>query len=132
MGNEHLVPLRDLNPSVSPHVAAAIERALAIIPQDRFPSADEFAQALDRPVDLAASAATVVGGGLATLVPPSRSGPRGSRRRFLVGGAALAAVFGGLALAFGFGSLAAIRDDRNADGDASPTRRRPRPSPCPR
>jgi len=105
MGNEHLVPLRDLNPSVSPHVAAAIERALAIIPQDRFPSADEFAQGLDRPVDLAASAATVVGGGQATLVPPSRSGPRGSRRWLLAGGAGLAAIFGGLALAFGLGVL---------------------------
>jgi len=105
MGNEHLVPLRDLNPSVPPHVAAAIERALAIIPQDRFPSADEFAQALDQPVDLAASPATLVGGGQATLVPPSRSGARGSRRWLLAGGAGLAAVFGGLALAFGLGIL---------------------------
>ena len=121
MGNERLVPLRELNPSVSPHVAAAIERALAIIPQDRFPSADEFVQALDRPVDLAASAATVVGGGQATLLAPTpRRGGR-ARRRLLVGGAGLVVVLGGVALASLLGLLPPSRPAATPSPTAVPT-----------
>jgi eukaryotic-like serine/threonine-protein kinase len=41
-----LTPLRKRNPSVSRRVAAAIEKAMAVNPQDRFQSAEEFKQAL--------------------------------------------------------------------------------------
>jgi dipeptidyl aminopeptidase/acylaminoacyl peptidase len=44
--NKQLVPIRDLNPSVSPEVADAIERALAVQPEDRWSSAAEFLDAL--------------------------------------------------------------------------------------
>lgn len=46
MGKERLIPLRDLNPSISPQVAAAIERAMQVKPEDRFSSAQAFADAL--------------------------------------------------------------------------------------
>jgi serine/threonine protein kinase len=39
-------PIRTLNPAVSPELAAAVERAVALNPADRFASADEFALAL--------------------------------------------------------------------------------------
>jgi hypothetical protein len=105
MGNERLVPLRDLNPSVSPHVAAAIEKALSILPQDRFANSEEFTEALERPIDLAPSTPTLVGGGPATLLAPATA--PGMLRRvlpwLLAGGAGLVIVLGGLALAFGLG-----------------------------
>ncbi|OGO44802.1 MAG: hypothetical protein A2W37_13280 [Chloroflexi bacterium RBG_16_63_12] len=46
MGQKKLVPLRQLNPNVSPSVAEAIERALELKPEDRFASAFDFAAAL--------------------------------------------------------------------------------------
>ena len=39
-------PLHTVRSTIPPAVEAAIERALAKVPADRFPSADEFAQAL--------------------------------------------------------------------------------------
>jgi eukaryotic-like serine/threonine-protein kinase len=46
IGQKKLIPIRELNPQVSPAVAAAIERALALKPEDRFESAFDFASAL--------------------------------------------------------------------------------------
>ncbi len=46
MGKERLIAVRDLNPGVSPHVAAAIERATEVKPEDRFESAEAFEAAL--------------------------------------------------------------------------------------
>lgn len=44
-----LAPLRSLNPAVPQHIAAAIERAMSIRPQDRFFDVDEMIQALTDP-----------------------------------------------------------------------------------
>ncbi len=46
MDNVSLTPLRERNPRVSRKLAAAIEKAMAVRPEDRFQSADEFRQAL--------------------------------------------------------------------------------------
>lgn len=46
MGTKQLIPVRDLNPSVSPEVSQAIETSLGIRPEDRFASAAEFSAAL--------------------------------------------------------------------------------------
>jgi len=46
MDKERLIAVRDLNPRVSPHVAAAIERATEVKPEDRFESAEAFEAAL--------------------------------------------------------------------------------------
>jgi hypothetical protein len=46
MGQKKLIPLRELNPQVSPPVAEAIQHALELKPEDRFSTAFEFAVAL--------------------------------------------------------------------------------------
>ena len=46
MDNLDLVPIRERNPRVSRKLAAAIEKAMAVHPEDRFQSAEEFKQAL--------------------------------------------------------------------------------------
>jgi serine/threonine protein kinase len=46
MDNVELVPLRERNPHISRKLAAAIEKALAVHPEDRFQSAEDFRQAL--------------------------------------------------------------------------------------
>ncbi len=46
MDNVELTPLRKRNPKVSRKLAAAIEKAMAVRPDDRFQSAEEFRQAL--------------------------------------------------------------------------------------
>jgi len=50
---ESLIPIRHLNPHISPHVEAALLRAMALRPQDRFQSAEEMRQALHQPVSAA-------------------------------------------------------------------------------
>ena len=42
MGQKKLTPIRDYNPAVSETVAAAIERAMAVKPEDRFDTALQF------------------------------------------------------------------------------------------
>jgi serine/threonine protein kinase/Tol biopolymer transport system component len=46
MDNVELVPIRERNPKVSRKLAVAIEKAMAVHPEDRFESAEEFRQAL--------------------------------------------------------------------------------------
>ena len=46
MDNVELTPLRKRNPKVSRKLASAIEKAMAVRPEDRFQSAEEFRQAL--------------------------------------------------------------------------------------
>ncbi len=46
MDNIELTPLRKRNPGVSRKLASAIEKAMAVRPDDRYQSADEFKQAL--------------------------------------------------------------------------------------
>jgi len=46
MGQSDLTPIRKRNPKISPELAAVIERALEVRPEDRYQSAYEFKQAL--------------------------------------------------------------------------------------
>jgi serine/threonine protein kinase len=46
MDSAELLPLREYNPKISRKLAAAIEKAMAVHPEDRFQSAEDFKQAL--------------------------------------------------------------------------------------
>lgn len=65
MDNAQLTPLRKRNPKVSRRLAAAIERAMAVDPADRFQTADEFKKAL-----LSSKARTERPTGEFTVSPP--------------------------------------------------------------
>ncbi len=130
MGKEQLTPVRELNPSVSPQVAAAIEKAIEVKPENRFQSAEAFSGALfagrtivappPRPV---VPSATLVGETFPAL--PAR--PRRSILPYLIGGVLLLALGGGagalLSGAFGGGSPAqseAVTPSPVAVGQPSP------------
>ncbi|MCX6053466.1 MAG: protein kinase [Chloroflexi bacterium] len=49
MGEEELVPLIDLKPKIAAHVSGAITKALAIKPEARFSTVDDFIGALSNP-----------------------------------------------------------------------------------
>ena len=49
MGHIQLTPIPDLNPSVSPQVASAVEKAMGVRPEERFATATEFLQSLRAP-----------------------------------------------------------------------------------
>jgi eukaryotic-like serine/threonine-protein kinase len=105
-------PLAQLRPACPPHIAAAVARALAKVPGDRFQSAQEFLDALGR----------VTPPGIDILPPHGRPRPsaeerrrrksakrRAVRRRWLtVGGAASVAAGAGVVLFLG---------TRTPDGD---------------
>lgn len=65
MDNAQLTPLRKRNPKVSRKLAAAIEKAMAVDPIDRFQSAEEFKKAL-----LASKSKTQQIPGSYTVAPP--------------------------------------------------------------
>ncbi len=65
MDNAQLTPLRKRNPKISRRLAAAIEKAMAIDPVDRFQTAEEFKKAL-----LSAKSKTQRLTGEFTVVPP--------------------------------------------------------------
>jgi serine/threonine protein kinase/Tol biopolymer transport system component len=65
MDNAQLTPLRKRNPKVSRRLAAAIERAMAVDPSDRFQTAEEFKVAL-----LGSKSKTSQIPGTYTVVPP--------------------------------------------------------------
>jgi serine/threonine protein kinase len=52
LGQATLTPIHTLNPNVPPHIEQAIERAMSIKPEDRYPSVQDFVQ------DLAQSSAS--------------------------------------------------------------------------
>src|SRR3972149_3879971 len=79
MGQKRLAPLLEINPTVSPHVAAAIERALALEPQGRFASAQELAEALFHLAQPEASPATLIPAQAGVSVAPPEAKP--ARRR---------------------------------------------------
>ncbi|HST87575.1 MAG TPA: serine/threonine-protein kinase [Ktedonobacterales bacterium] len=68
--DKRLIPPRELNPGVSPHVSAAVLRALALRPVERFQSVRELAQALVNP-----AAAGYLGGTRASATPPLTPAP---------------------------------------------------------
>ncbi|OGO72322.1 MAG: hypothetical protein A2Z37_10475 [Chloroflexi bacterium RBG_19FT_COMBO_62_14] len=74
MGREELTPLRKRNPRVSSSVARAVEKALAVVPDERYQSMNEFGAALSSASG--ASRPTVVRGYTpmeATRVSPRRA-----------------------------------------------------------
>ncbi len=74
--NEPPPEIRDKRPDVPPRVEAAVQRAMAKRPEDRFPTMDEFCRELE------ACAAELQGGdGTQVLAPPRRSAARPRRRR---------------------------------------------------
>jgi len=110
-------PLRAIAPAVPPHVEAAIMRALAKNPADRFASMDEIVQVLDpqvsRPppprglpraaIESLGSAATVQStktslvGALASQAPTLSAAPAGRRRLIVPALMALAVALAGVA-----------------------------------
>jgi len=71
MDNAQLTPLRKRNPKISRRLAAAIEKAMAIDPSDRFQEAEDFKRAL-----LNAKSKTLqLGAGLAVTSPPDSPEP---------------------------------------------------------
>lgn len=81
VGETTLIPIRDLNPSVSPQVADAIERALSLQSASRYGSAKEFQNALfgTQPAGAEAPGATVIGPEAKTVVA-SRAEPTAPRK----------------------------------------------------
>ena len=65
MDNAQLTPLRKRNPKVSRRLSAAIEKAMAVDPSDRFQTAEEFQKAL-----LASKSKTQKIAGSYTVAPP--------------------------------------------------------------
>jgi eukaryotic-like serine/threonine-protein kinase len=65
MDNAQLTPLRKRNPKISRRLAAAIEKAMAVDPADRYQDAEEFKKAL-----LSATSKTERQTGEFTVVPP--------------------------------------------------------------
>jgi len=117
-------PVTNLRPNVPPHVVAAVERALAKTPADRFETAGEFADALGADAAVVESTGSHVGPG---AQGPDAGASKRTRRRALaaVGVLALiaAAWFGGQALSGDGGSgeierIAVLPMD-NQTGDAS-------------
>jgi hypothetical protein len=89
-GRDTLAPVGQLNPEIAPHLEAAIMKAMALIPDQRFQSIVELKKALFQPTPSVARVTGGVGSSISTLVaedaPPPAShatGPRpeGSARR---------------------------------------------------
>lgn len=77
VGQTTLVPIRQLNPSVAQHVAAAIEKALGVRPDERFNTASEFSAALITPLAGAVDVptATIARPNAPTPTVPTRPAP---------------------------------------------------------
>ncbi|MCH8340200.1 MAG: protein kinase [Chloroflexi bacterium] len=103
MGKERLIAVRDLNPNISPHVAAAIERATEVKPDDRFESAAAFEAALFAPKTMVQSPATKLGTASPSLAPPiAAPKPRRSIVPIVIGAIVMLAIgIGGTLLLFG-------------------------------
>ncbi len=69
MEQTRLSPLRKRNPSVSRRLASVIEKALAVQPEDRFQSAEQFKRALINSIR-GSTRRRVAGGGLSVTPPP--------------------------------------------------------------
>jgi serine/threonine protein kinase len=93
LGKEILQPIRNLNPAVPEHVEAALERALALKQEDRFPEMASFCMALAGRMQLETIRAP--------LKPPAPPKPRNTGRWIGLGVLALIIIGGGGALALG-------------------------------
>jgi len=93
LGKEILQPIRNLNPAVPEHVEAALERALALKQEDRFPEMASFCMALAGRMQLETIRAP--------LKPPAPPKSRNTGRWIGLGVLALIIIGGGGALALG-------------------------------
>ena len=91
MGQASLVPVREINPEVSPHVAAAIERATQVKPEERFDGADALERALLSARTVVDSTATRIAG---VAAPPLAPVPQPSRSKvpLIVGAVVVIAI----------------------------------------
>ncbi len=76
MDNAELLPLREYNPKISRKLAAAIEKAMAVHPEDRFQSAEDFRQAL-----LNSRGGNQKPEGELVVAPPPHAGEAGENKR---------------------------------------------------
>ena len=106
MAQARLVPVREINPEVSPHVAAAIERATQVKPEERFDSADTFERALLSARTVVDSAATRIAGVAAPPVAPVAPVPQPRRR--LIAGAVVVTAIGAVGTLLLAGSILGI------------------------
>ncbi len=94
LGKEILKPVRELNPAVPEHIDVALQRALALDKDQRFPSVAEFRQALRGELALETIRAPLSLPSEATVQPRKP----GNRFAWIGGIAAVVLVGGGLAL----------------------------------
>ncbi len=76
IGEEELIPLQQLSPTIPPHTAYAIEKAMSIKPEARFSTVQDFIAALcnTSPIpDPSSTQSTIVG--QRTVITPSRGTP---------------------------------------------------------
>ena len=119
MGKERLIEVRDFNPDVSPHVAAAIERATEVKPEDRFESAAAFEAALFAEKTAVMSPATQLAS--ATAAPPvTAKPPRRSPVPLIVGAMVV--------LAIGIGGTLLLTGNIPGIGESSPPTDVPQPT----
>ena len=90
-GQASLVPVREINPEVSPHVAAAIERATQVKLEERFDGADALERALLSARTVVDSTATRIAG---VAAPPLAPVPQPSRSKvpLIVGAVVVIAI----------------------------------------
>ncbi len=129
MGKEQLTPVRELNPAISPQVAAAIEKATEVKPENRFQSAEAFSSALfagrtvlappPRPV---VPSATLVGEAIPAL-PPRKAPARRSILPYLIGAGLLLALGGGagVLISGAFGRETSTPEGNATTGIVQPT-----------
>ena len=123
MGTAELTPLRSLRADVSQASADTIEKAMAVLPQDRFQTADEFRLALLGKTS-SDSAESVISPGLIPPAPPPAefgfSIPRRKPLRFSLAFGGLA-VIAAIVIIFGFVILPGL----NAPPVAAPATQTP-------
>ena len=91
-------PVTASRPSVPPYIASAVQRALARVPADRFPSAAEFARALEHNAAGMAVTASPPGSIASPGTVVDLPAARGSDARWAVGGLVIAALASALAV----------------------------------
>jgi Tol biopolymer transport system component len=119
MGKERLIAVSDLNPDVSPHVAAAIERATEVKPEDRFESSEAFEAALFAEKTAIMSPATKLAAATAAQ-PAAAPQPRRSIVPLVVGAVVL--------LALGIGGTLLLTGNIPGIGGSTPPTEAPTPS----
>jgi Tol biopolymer transport system component len=140
MGHVELTPIEELNSSVSPQVAAAIEKAMAPRPENRYQTAEEFLQALRAPSATTRAAAEPTRVHRPILPPTIRSSadqvfvkPTPARRSLLVpalAGGAVVIVLGVIGVVILGGLFRSAPVLVAAGASPTPTQTPPPPSPA--